>query len=73
MLYWLKKAARRAVAAAAGGGGSETEVWDTVRGATYPPSDQNEYRHLRVADYSDAVSALPQEELQVSFKPQKSP
>jgi len=31
------------------------------------PADVNAYRHLRIADFSDTVSALPPEELQVSI------
>lgn len=37
-----------------------------AREQAFPPSDDNAYRHLRVADFSDAVAALPPEELQVT-------
>ena len=43
----------------------ERSNWECVREEMFPVSDQNQYRHLRVADFSDNVSALPPEELQV--------
>ena len=33
------------------------------------PADVNNYRHLRIAEFSDTVSALPPEELQVCPSP----
>ncbi len=36
-----------------------------ARQQAFLPSDDNAYRHLRVADFSDAVAALPADELQV--------
>ncbi len=42
--------------------------WACMREDMYAdtPADVNTYRHLRIADFSDTVSALPPEELQVS-------
>ena len=43
--------------------------WACMREDMYAdaPADVNTYRHLRIADFSDTVSALPPEELQVSL------
>lgn len=41
--------------------------WACVSHEMFPPSEDNHYRHLRIADFSDTVSALPPEELQVGF------
>ena len=43
--------------------------WACMREDMYAdtPADVNTYRHLRIADFSDTVSALPPEELQVSI------
>ena len=42
--------------------------WACVAQEVYAdiPADVNNYRHLRIADFSDTVSALPPEELQVT-------
>ena len=37
-----------------------------ARQEAFPASDDNAHRHLRVSDFSDAVAALPPEELQVT-------
>lgn len=58
----LKDACSIAVQAPA----AERANWECVRSELFPPSDENQYRHLRLADFSDNVSALPPEELQVS-------
>ncbi|KAL3162159.1 hypothetical protein ABBQ32_009867 [Trebouxia sp. C0010 RCD-2024] len=42
----------------------EQANWACVSREMFPPSQDNHYRHLRVADFSDTVSALPPEELQ---------
>ena len=44
--------------------------WACVAQEVYAdiPADVNNYRHLRIADFSDTVSALPPEELQVDLK-----
>ena len=36
-----------------------------ARQQAFPPSEENSFRHLRIADFSDSVAALPPEELQV--------
>ena len=59
----LKDACNLAVQAPA----EERANWACVREEMFPASDQNQYRHLRVADFSDNVSALPPEELQVQL------
>lgn len=45
----------------------EQANWACVSHEMFPPSQDNHYRHLRVADFSDTVSALPPEELQVAL------
>lgn len=73
---------RRTAAAAAGfSGGPQTlnpdnivvegsaEDWACVGRESFPPSVRNEYGHLRLADFSDTVSALPHEELQAALAP----
>ena len=39
--------------------------WQCAAQEQYPVGAENEYRHLRVAGFSDEVSSLPPEELQV--------
>ena len=63
---FLKKAAVRVARAAENapttGGGSRciggltVGAWAAAREASFPPSDVNEYAHLRVADFSDSAS-----------------
>ena len=60
---WLRRACAAAVdgplARAAGD-------YACARQQAFPAEEgKNAYRHLRIADYSDAVAALPPEELQV--------
>jgi hypothetical protein len=52
-------------AAASAAAGLSTEDWACVRRDAFPPepSGDNQYRHLRLHDFSDAVSQLPREEL----------
>ncbi|KAL3147449.1 hypothetical protein ABBQ38_014508 [Trebouxia sp. C0009 RCD-2024] len=45
----------------------EQANWACVSHEMFPPSQDNHYRHLRVADFSDTVSALPPEELQAAM------
>ncbi len=33
--------------------------WAALARESFPPSTANDYRHLRLADFSDAVNALP--------------
>jgi hypothetical protein len=60
---WLRGACRAALAASA----DEALSWARVREEAFPASQTNDYRHLRVADFSDTVSSLPPEELQVGY------
>ena len=45
----------------------EQANWACVSNEMFPPSEDNHYRQLRIADFSDTVSALPPEELQVGL------
>lgn len=40
-------------------GGLGYADWRAVAAESFPASSANEYRHLRLADFSDAVNALP--------------
>jgi hypothetical protein len=43
--------------------------WACVAAESFPAGGRNEYGHLRLADFSDAVNALPQEEMQAAMAP----
>jgi hypothetical protein len=43
--------------------------WACVAAESFPAGGRNEYGHLRLADFSDAVNALPQEEMQAALAP----
>lgn len=45
------------------------EDWACVAKESFPAAGRNEYGHLRLADFSDAVNALPQEEMQAMMAP----
>ena len=38
-----------------------------AREQAFPSAEENAFRHLRTADFSDSVAALPAEELQVNI------
>lgn len=63
---WLKAAAQAAAHAADSGQQSAT-TWAMVATESFPASDTNEYRHLRLHDFSDNVNALPREELHAAM------
>jgi hypothetical protein len=43
--------------------------WACVARESFPAAGRNEYGHLRLADFSDNVNALPQEEMQAVLAP----
>jgi hypothetical protein len=43
--------------------------WACVAAESFPAGGRNEYGHLRLADFSDTVNALPQEEMQAALAP----
>ena len=49
------------------------EDWACVAKESFPAAGRNEYGHLRLADFSDAVNALPQEEMQAVMGPAGGP
>ena len=59
---WLKRACEEA---SEGRMAESAADYTCARQQAFPLSDDNAYRHLRVADFSDAVAALPPDELQV--------
>ncbi|CAL8471120.1 g10662 [Coccomyxa elongata] len=58
---WLKRACKEA---SEGPMAESAADYACARQQAFPPSDDNAYCHLRVADFSDAVAALPPDELQ---------
>ncbi len=62
MQTWLKRACDRASDPAHSEAAAD---WAAVRAEVFPASPENEYRHLRVTDFSDAISRLPPDEMQV--------
>lgn len=62
MQQWLKRACQEATEGRMAGQAAD---YVCARQQAFLPSDDNAYRHLRVADFSDAVAALPADELQV--------
>ncbi|KAK9829524.1 hypothetical protein WJX72_006318 [[Myrmecia] bisecta] len=61
---WLKRACDTASDAASAASAAD---WAAVRAEVFPASPVNEYRHLRVADFSDVISRLPPEEMQAAM------
>ena len=57
---WFCEAASHAEKKGAADGISAAD-WSVVRSETFPPSPENEYQHLRILEFSDAVSRLPPE------------
>lgn len=49
------------------------EDWACVAAESFPAAGRNEYGHLRLADFSDSVNALPQEEMQAMMAPAGGP
>jgi hypothetical protein len=63
---WLKRACKAAVDGPLAGSADD---YACAREQAFPAAEaDNAYRHLRTADYSDAVAALPPEELQVRMQ-----
>jgi hypothetical protein len=65
-LAWLRGACD---AATAGPPAAEAATFAAARAEAFPPAAANAYRHLRPHDFSDAVLALPQEEVQARARP----
>lgn len=65
MQLWLKRACTEATE---GPTAQLLSDFECARQQAFPASDDNAYRHLRVSDFSDAVAALPPEELQVTHR-----
>jgi hypothetical protein len=42
--------------------------WAAVARESFPATGDNEFRHLRLADFSDAVNALPREEVAAAME-----
>ncbi|KXZ51917.1 hypothetical protein GPECTOR_11g44 [Gonium pectorale] len=70
LLALLRAAAEEAADVAEGkrppAGGATAADWAAVARESFPPSASNEYRHLRLADFSDVVNALPREEVEAA-------
>lgn len=49
------------------------EDWACVARESFPAAGRNEYGHLRLADFTDTVNALPQEEMQAVMGPAGGP
>ncbi|GAB4815863.1 hypothetical protein N2152v2_002909 [Parachlorella kessleri] len=60
---WLKAACRRAVEGRDLPDGITAADWACVREQAFPPSDDNQYRHLRLYEFSDTVQRIPAEHL----------
>jgi hypothetical protein len=59
---WLKQACKLAIE---GPMANLAKDFACAREQAFPSRDENVYSHLRLSDFSDAVAALPPEELQV--------
>ncbi|GAB4815862.1 hypothetical protein N2152v2_002908 [Parachlorella kessleri] len=60
---WLKAACRRAVEGRGLPDGITAADWACVREQAIPSSDDNQYRHLRLYEFSDTVQRIPAEHL----------
>ena len=61
---WLKTACQLATE---GHLASSAADFACAREQAFPSAEDNAFRHLRTADFSDSVAALPAEELQVNI------
>ncbi|GIM07875.1 hypothetical protein Vretimale_11930 [Volvox reticuliferus] len=72
LLALLRRAAAEAADVADGkvdpANGIGAADWKAVANESFPPSAANEYRHLRLADFSDAINALPREEVEAAVQ-----
>ncbi|EFJ51246.1 hypothetical protein VOLCADRAFT_120493 [Volvox carteri f. nagariensis] len=72
LLALLRRAAEEAADVADGkvapANGISAADWRTLARESFPSSASNEYRHLRLADFSDAVNALPREEVEAAVQ-----
>ncbi|GLC35077.1 hypothetical protein PLESTM_000276900 [Pleodorina starrii] len=72
LLALLRRAAEEAADVADGkvapANGIGAADWRAVARESFPSSASNEYRHLRLADFSDAVNALPREEVEAAVQ-----
>ena len=60
--HWLRTVCRGALQpGAATADGLTADALRAVREEVYPPTADNAYAHLRVAEFSDQVAALPAE------------
>ena len=48
-------------------GGVSAADWATVAQDSFPADDVNQYNHLRLSDFTDAVNMLPREEMQAAM------
>lgn len=62
------KAAAGAPAAESSAPPLSADDWAAVARESFPATDANEFRHLRLSDFSDAVNALPREELAAAME-----
>eukprot|EP01025_Chloroclados_australasicus_P051961 TRINITY_DN6050_c0_g3_i1.p1 TRINITY_DN6050_c0_g3~~TRINITY_DN6050_c0_g3_i1.p1 ORF type:complete len:692 (-),score=119.28 TRINITY_DN6050_c0_g3_i1:343-2292(-) len=71
VLLWLKKCCIDACNRYDAGGSvlmaCSFDDWAVVREANYPPSQENEYRHLRLEEFGDDLSTIPREELNAAM------
>ncbi|GLI70702.1 hypothetical protein VaNZ11_015646 [Volvox africanus] len=72
LLALLRRAAAEAADVADGkvapSNGIGAADWKAIAKESFPASTANEYRHLRLADFSDAVNALPREEVEAAVQ-----
>lgn len=61
---WLKQCCKEALAPE---NLTDLKDMEATRKEWWPPSETNEYSHLRLSDFTDEVAALPPGELPVSF------
>lgn len=61
-------AAQQAAAGTSGPPPLSAEEWAAVARESFPAGDANDFRHLRLSDFSDAVNALPREELAAAME-----
>lgn len=71
VVSWLKRICDRANEVAAATAeeytGPAADDWRCVREEAFPVRDTNEYRHLRLHDFTDQVQVLPREEVQAAL------
>mmetsp|Transcript_7991 Transcript_7991/g.23577 ORF Transcript_7991/g.23577 Transcript_7991/m.23577 type:complete len:721 (-) Transcript_7991:247-2409(-) len=69
MLAWLRSACKD-VLKDAGCSGTPQQDWTQTTASAFPSMEANQYRRLRVQDFSDTIATIPREEVEAAMRAQ---